>query len=116
MPRSILKHGQFKANELRAICLFGFPAFCIALPIKYGRHFLMLVTATHLSESRFLDRAHVDDIRLLLDQFLRLFPVLYSPRHNTQSVHSLHHVAASVSDFGALGNYSTFNFEGVLGT
>ena len=83
--------------------------------MKYARHFLMLVVAINLSESRSLDRTQVDDIRILLDKFLRLFPDLYTPRQNTQAVHSLQHIAASVHDFGSLSNYSTFNFESVLG-
>lgn len=116
VPRSILKYYQYKGNELRAICLYGFSAFCHALPIKYARHFLMLVIAVHLSESRSLDRRQIDDIQILLDQFLRQFRDLYTNRHNTQSIHSLQHVAASVMDFGSLGNYSTFNFENILGT
>lgn len=115
LPRSIVKYTQFKANELRATCLFGFLAFCHVLPTKYARHYLMLVIALHLSESRSLDCKQVENIRILLDRFLRLFPALYTPRHNTQSVHSLQHIADSVDDFGTLGNYSTFNFEHVLG-
>jgi hypothetical protein len=75
----------------------------------------MLVIAIHLSESRSLERSQVENIRILLDLFLRSFPVLYTSRQNTQSVHSLHHVAESVQDYGPLSNYSTFNFESVLG-
>ena len=115
VPRSILKYSQFKGNELRAICLYGFPAFCLAVPMKYARHFLTLVIAVHLSESRSLDYNQVDDIAILLDTFLRQFPDFYTARHNTQAVHSLQHIASSVRDFGCLGNYSTFNFENILG-
>lgn len=115
VPRSIMKYSLFKGNELRAICLYGFPAFCRALPTKYARHFLLLVIAVHLSESRSLDRDQVDDIATLCDAFLRQFPDLYTARNNTQAVHSLQHIASSVRDFGCLGNYSTFNFENILG-
>lgn len=75
----------------------------------------MLVVGIHLAESRRVERTEIDSIRTIMDEFLRRFPVLYSARHNTQSVHSLQHVADSVSDFGSLGNYSTFNFESILG-
>lgn len=75
----------------------------------------MLVIAVYLAESRSLDRAQLEDIQILLDRFLRQFCDLYTSRHNTQSIHSLQHVAASVRDFGSLGNYSTFNFENILG-
>lgn len=71
--------------------------------------------AIHIAESRQIQRTQIEDIRMLLNRFLQLFPTLYTPRHNSQSVHSLYHVAASVNDYGSLSNYSTFNFESILG-
>lgn len=115
MPRSLLKYEQYKANELRAILLYGFSGFCGVLPLEYARHFLLLVIGMHIAESRRIEIEQVNDIRVLLDRFLHLFPTLYSPRQNSQTVHSLNHVADSVSDYGSLSNYSTFNFENVLG-
>lgn len=115
IPRSIKKYSLLKGNEIRSICLFGFPAICLALPMKYARHFLMLVIAVHLAESRSIDRNQLIDIESLLDEFLREYPNLYTIRHNTQVVHSLQHVSSTVRDFGSLGNYSTFNFENILG-
>ena len=79
---------------MRAVCLYGFAAFCHVPPMKYVRHFLMLVVAVHLSESRSIDRNQVENIRLLLDQFLRQFGDLYTNHHNTQSIHSLQQVHA----------------------
>ena len=115
IPRHISKYEKYKANELRSVLLFGFSAFCALLPLRYARHFLMFVVPVHIAESRSIRRDQIENVRLMLDRFLRLFPTLYSMRHNTQAVHSLHHVAASVLDFGALSNYSTFNFENILG-
>ncbi|CAF3728993.1 unnamed protein product [Rotaria socialis] len=115
IPRSLSKYEKFKANEARGILLFGFPAFCSVLPLQYARHLLLLVVGVHIAESRQIRRIQIEDIRLLFHRFLKLFPVLYTPRHNSQSVHSLHHVAASVAEYGSLSNYSTFNFENVLG-
>jgi|EBPBio282013_DNA_FD.fasta_scaffold05108_7 hypothetical protein len=83
--------------------------------MKYARHFLLLLVAVHQSESRTIDRKHILEIEYLFDQFLREFPTLYTIRQNTQVVHSLQHVSSSVRDFGSLGNFSTFNFENVLG-
>lgn len=76
----------------------------------------MFVVAIHIAESRSIRRTQIENVRLILNRFLELFPSLYTPRHNSQAVHSMHHVAASVLDFGALSNYSTFNFENILGT
>ncbi|CAF3413639.1 unnamed protein product [Rotaria sp. Silwood2] len=115
IPRSLSKYRRYKANETRNILLFGFSAFGAALPLKYARHFFLLVVAMHIAESRHIQRTQVEDIRLLLNRFLQLFPTLYTPRHNSQSVHSLYHVATSVNYYGSLSNYSTFNFESILG-
>jgi hypothetical protein len=115
IPRSLTKHLKFKANELRAICLFGFPAFCTVLPLAYARHFLLLVIAMHIAESQLISASDILKMGLLFERFLRLYPSLYTERHNTQAVHSLQHIAASVEDYGPLSNYSTFNFEAALG-
>ncbi len=69
----------------------------------------------YIAESRRIHRAQVEDIRVLLNRFLQLFPTLYTPRNNSQSVHSLNHVAESVLEYGSLSNYSSFNFENILG-
>ena len=116
IPRSLSKYQEYKANEARATLLFGFSVFCAFLPIKYARHLLLLVVAIHIAECRRINHTQIDDIRLLLHRFLQLFPILYASRHNTQSIHSLDHVASSVLEYGSLNNYSTFNFENVLGT
>ncbi|CAF1391075.1 unnamed protein product [Rotaria sordida] len=42
IPRSLSKYEQYKANELRSILLFGFPALCSVLPFRYARHLLLL--------------------------------------------------------------------------
>ena len=115
MPRSIIKYNLFKGSECRSLLLFGFLAFKSSLSTKYYNHFLLLVIATHLVESRSIDQQQVELIRILYERFLRLFPVLYTPRHNVQCVHSIHHFSESVSECGSTSNFSTFNFENFLG-
>lgn len=115
MPRSIVKFNLFKGSEFRALLLFGFLSFKPFLPAKYYNHLILLVIGTHFVESRSIDQNHVRLIRMLFEQFLRLFPTLYTDRQNVQCVHSLHHFADSVSSCGSSSNYSTFNFESFLG-
>jgi hypothetical protein len=66
IPRSLTKHLKFKANELRAIFLFGFPAFCTVLPLAYARHFLLLVIEMHIAESKFISASDIPKVRLLI--------------------------------------------------
>ena len=93
----------------RASLVFLFNGFLQLQLEQYTLHI------SYASESRSLNRGHVEDIQILLDRFLRQFCDLYTNHHNTQAVHGLQHVASSVHDFNSLGNYSTFNFENILG-
>jgi hypothetical protein len=114
-PRPIMKFHKYKGNELRSLLLFAYSIFEDVLGRHYYSHFLLLVLIMHLSESRALHRDWLDNLKHLCTQFVLIFPRLYSGRHNVQVVHSLVHVADTVKAFGPLSNYSTFNFESLLG-
>lgn len=115
IARTILKYKQFKANELRCILLFGFTPICRYLPKKYSRHFLSLVMAAHLCESKMSSPHQIEHMKRLTNEFIFQFPLLYGDRQNVISVHTIVHMADSVRDFGGVFNYSTFNFESYLG-
>lgn len=70
----------------------------------------------HFAEGRCLKRHQIAEIKYLMDKFVHDFPEIYTARHHTQVVHSLVHVADSVTNYGPLQNYSTFSFENILGT
>ena len=42
--------------------------------------------------------------------------ILYGDRQNVMSIHTIMHINESIKNFGGLYNYSTFNFEGYLGS
>ena len=115
-PRALLMYKKMKANEMRAILLFGFVVFKKHLKGKYYTHFLKLVAAIHLAENRALSGPMVQNVKTLLRNFLIEYPKLYTPRHNSQTVHSLDHVGRTIQDYGPLTSYSTFHFEDILGT
>ena len=52
-------HKKMKANEMRAILLFGFVVFKKHLKGKYYTHFLELVATIHLAENRALSRSMI---------------------------------------------------------
>ncbi|CAF4653606.1 unnamed protein product, partial [Rotaria magnacalcarata] len=114
-PRPLIQFHRFKANEFRLILLFAAPIFKSYLKPKIYKNYLLLVFAFHLAEFRSLRSTDIDDIRFLLDSFLYEYPSLYTNRHNQQVIHSIDHVVQSVQDYGQLSNYSTFNFESLLG-
>lgn len=115
-PRNILKYAEFKANELRCLLLFSFPILSMYLPAKYSRHFLLLVMAAHLCESKNFSMDQISHIKSLTNEFIFEFPLLYGDRQNVISIHTVIHLAESVQQFGPVYNYSTFNFESYLGS
>jgi hypothetical protein len=114
-PRTLLKYTEFKANELRCILLFGFASFCMNLPHKYCRHFLLLVVLAHLCESKTISSDQILNIKCLTNEFIYQFPLLYGDRQNVISIHTIMHLPESILNFGGVYNYSTFNFESYLG-
>ncbi|CAF1549643.1 unnamed protein product [Rotaria magnacalcarata] len=117
-PRPLVKFHRFKANELRLILLFAAPVFKHYLTSTIYKNYLLLVFALHLAESRSLRSGDIEDIQFLsgpTNTFLYEYPLLYTDRHNQQVIHSIDHVAQSVQNYGQLSNYSTYNFESVLG-
>ncbi|CAF3724849.1 unnamed protein product [Rotaria socialis] len=117
-PRPLVKFHRFKANELRLILLFAAPVFKHYLTSTIYKNYLLLVFALHLAESRSLRSEDIEDIQFLSNPrntFLYEYPLLYTDHHNQQVMHSIDHVAQSVQNYGQLSNYSTYNFESVLG-
>ena len=114
-PRPIAKFSKYKGNELRSLLLFAYPIFESVLERRYYCHFLLLVLIMHLSESRSLCCDEVENLQHLCTEFVLIFPRLYSARHNVQVIHSIIHLPDSVKGFGPVSNYTTFNFESLLG-
>jgi hypothetical protein len=115
IPRSLLDYHRFKANELRALLLFGHVIFKEFLKRKYYDHVLQLVVIMHLAEGREITSVDEEMINRLCRTFVVTFPQLYTPRHCVQVVHSILHISDTVHDFGPVTNYTTFHFENDLG-
>ncbi|CAF3393914.1 unnamed protein product [Rotaria socialis] len=116
LPSQLKFYTQFKGNEYRLVLLFGYQYFKPALPLKYFQHLKLLAFAMNLAESFVLHHDTIEIIRMLLDEFDHLFSQLYLVNSMTSVVHSMVHVHESLKDFGPLQNYSTFNFESVIGS
>ena len=115
IPRSLLDYHRFKANEMRALLLFGHVIFEKFLKRKYYDHLQQLVAIMHLAEGRAISKVDEEMINLLCRSFVVTFPQLYTPRHCIQVVHSILHIPETVHDFGPVTNYTTFHFENDLG-
>ncbi|CAF1026934.1 unnamed protein product, partial [Didymodactylos carnosus] len=114
-PRLLEKYLKFKEGEERLVLLFGFEAFQNFLLKDYYEHQLLFVMAVHKAENRSISPIDMVEIKELLTQYYHQFPKLYGKRQNVQSAHSTYHMYQSVRDYGKLPNYSTFNFESILG-
>ncbi|CAF3901686.1 unnamed protein product [Rotaria sordida] len=66
-----------------------------------------------IGESRNISPENINEMELLLSSFVDNFP--YPERYIVQNIHSVKHFATTAKDFGPLFNYSTFNFENIIG-
>lgn len=114
-PRSIMKYHRLKANELRIILLITYPIFKSYLKPIYYKHLQLLSFALHIGESRAITASNMSEMKTLLDKFVYTFHFLYGKRHAVNTVHSVIHFHPTVVDYGPLTNYSTFNFESLIG-
>jgi hypothetical protein len=113
VPRSIIKCLKLKANEARVLLLIGYPIFKKYLPEVYYRHLQMLAFGISIGESRDISSNKINEMELLLSSFVDSFP--YHERYIVQNIHSVKHFSTTVEDFGPIFNFSTFNFESVIG-
>jgi hypothetical protein len=112
-PRTIVKCLKLKANESRVLLLIGYPIFKKYLPETYFNHLKMLAFGVTIGESCNISSEKINEMEFLLSTFVDNFP--YHERHIVQNIHSVKHFAKTVNDFGPLFNYSTFNYESIIG-
>jgi len=74
----------------------------------------MLSFGISIGESRDISLEKLHKMELLLSNFVDDFP--YHERYIVQNIHSIKHFSTTTKDFGPLFNFSTFNFEGVIGS
>ncbi|CAF4688600.1 unnamed protein product [Rotaria socialis] len=115
VTRTIMKYYRLKANESRVILLITYPIFKKYLKPIYYKHFQLLSFAMHIGESRIIDSSKLKEMKYLLEKFVFTFHLLYGKRHCVNTVHSVFHFHQTVKDYGPLTNYSTFNYESVIG-
>jgi hypothetical protein len=115
VPRTIMKYYRLKANESRVLLLITYPTFKKYLKPMYYKHLQLLSFALHIGESREITSPKLSEMKILLDKFVYTFHFLYGKRHSVNTVHSVIHFHQTVKDYGPLTNYSTFNYESVIG-
>ena len=113
VPRTIAKFLKLKANECRVLLLIGYPIFKNYLPDKYYQHLQKLAFGITIGESSEISPEKLEEMDILLASFVDDFP--YNERYIVQTVHCVKHFGLTAKDFGPLSNYSTFNYESVIG-
>ena len=69
----------------------------------------------HLAESRKISPNYLLIIQQPSECFVLDFAKRYTLRRVVQVIHSIIHIPATVKDFEPLPNFTTFNFEDILG-
>lgn len=114
-PRTITKYYRLKANECRALLLIAYPIFKKYLKPIFYKHLQLLSFGLHIGESREITSSKLSEMKVLLEKFVYTFHFLYSKRHAVNTVHAVSHFYQTVKDYGPLTNYSTFNYESLIG-
>lgn len=119
-PRSFSERKHWKASEFRLFVLFaGLPLLRYAVlsdafDLEYFYHFALLVTSLRYLHAVPVIKSNVNKAQVLLDNFVRLLPILYSKKESTYNSHALLHLPQQVLDNGALSLTSAFVFESFI--
>lgn len=73
----------------------------------------MLAFGVSIGESNNISSNNLNDMQVLLSSFVDNFP--YPEHYIVQNIHCVKHFVTTVEDFGPLFNYSTFNYESIIG-
>ena len=119
-PRCLADLKYWKASEFRLFVLFtGLPCLRHAVlasefSVDHFYHFALLSTALRYLHSVPISKARVNTSQVLLDNFVRLLPSLYSRQDCTYNSHALLHFPSQVLDNGPLLFISAFVFEAFI--
>ncbi|CAF4246811.1 unnamed protein product [Rotaria sp. Silwood2] len=94
---------------------FRFPSTTTRAPRSIMKYYRLKANESRVGESREITLPKLNEMKILLDKFVYTFHFLYGKRHTVNTVHSVIHFHQTVTDYGPLTNYSTFNFESVIG-
>lgn len=114
-PRNFSEIDRWKATELRLfLCYTGPVILKYILPTEYYDHFMLLACSIRIlcdSEECINNNFCASE---MLRKYVTDFSTLYEPCFVGYNVHNLIHLAADVSKFGNLDEYSAFKFENHL--
>jgi hypothetical protein len=119
-PRTIGELKNWKASEFRLFVLFtGLPCVRSAIvsdefQVDHFYHFALLSTALRFLHAVPISKARVQIAQVLLDNFVRILPNLYSIQECTYNSHALLHLPSQVLDHGSLAFTSAFVFESFI--
>ena len=113
LPRSLTMRKFWKAHEWYAwLFFYSLPILKSYLPVKFYRHWALLVEGVSILLSSSITRASLNHSELILTQFVFEMQNLYGLNHCSFNIHLCLHVAKSVKDWGPLWCHSAFVFEG----
>ncbi|CAF2840344.1 unnamed protein product [Rotaria sp. Silwood2] len=120
LPRHISLYSRYKASEYRAILLIYYRIFENILPDIYYSHFKQLVFAMHIGENQQITKSKLEEMHILLQHYVHEFKTLYGMRHIVNNIHSLIHLAETVTSILSFlkirSDYSVYVIGGITST
>lgn len=112
-PRELKHLKLYKASEWRSFLIFyGIICFHEILERKYLVHFSLLSASFQILLKRSISLKELNLAKNYLNLYVQQTEKYFGKEAMTYNVHLLLHVAKSVSDWGPIWGYSTFDFEG----
>lgn len=114
-PRQLNEFKFWKAVEFRTFLLYTGPVVLknMVTDLVYD-NFMTLHVAISLLCTRNLDQHNITYADKLLNHFICAFKVIYGVHNVTHNVHGLLHLAKDCEFFGALDNFSAFQYENYM--
>lgn len=115
-PRSLEEVNRWKAVEFRTFLLYvGTIVTKSVLNDEHWKHFFGLSIAMNILLSP--DQgSHIHIARILLDNFVKKFGIIYGTHFISHNIHGLTHICDDYEKFGSLDHCSTFPFENYMGS
>ncbi|XP_051172372.1 uncharacterized protein LOC127288776 [Leptopilina boulardi] len=112
LSRPFSEREYWKAREWENFTFFySIPVFIKILPLDYLNHWSFFVEAIYILSTEEIKVSEIDLADELLHKFVAGTEKLYSKWAMTFNIHSLLHLANSVSDWGPLWAHNAYPFE-----
>lgn len=111
-PRGLTDLARWKAIEFRFFLLYsGIVVLKNQISDNMYYHFSLLSSAIRFMSDEINCDKYLDQIQILVNDFVELFPQLYGLKHVNYNLHSFLHLPNYAREYGSLDSFTGYKFE-----